>query len=131
MQRMSLADRIAAFAHGVKVSAHALWFAVRDARTPWPARILGLIVTAYAFSPIDLIPDFIPVLGWLDDIILVPAGLWAVSWLIPNALWDEFHARAVEADKRPTSRIGLAMILALWAGAIWLIYHAVRVSPYH
>jgi uncharacterized membrane protein YkvA (DUF1232 family) len=127
----SLTDRIAAFAHEVKLSAHALWFAVRDARTPWPARALGVLITAYAFSPIDLIPDFIPVLGLLDDLVIVPAGLWAAKAMIPAALWAHYHAQAVAAEARPTSRWGMAIIIAIWAAALWLVYHAVRTSSWH
>jgi uncharacterized membrane protein YkvA (DUF1232 family) len=127
----SLTERIAAFAHEVKLSAHALWFAVRDGRTPWPARVIGVLVTAYAFSPIDLIPDFIPVLGLLDDLVIVPAGLWAAQRMIPAALWADYHALAVAADGRPTSRFGVAIIAMIWAAALWLVYVTVRTSSWH
>lgn len=111
------------------MAAHALWLAARDARTPWAARLLALLVAAYALSPIDLIPDFIPVLGWLDDLLLVPAGIWLVRRLIPDALYAEHFSAAQAASERPRSRLGLVLILLLWAIALWLIYWAVRTSP--
>lgn len=127
----SLSDRIAASGKQLAVTAHALWLAARDPRTPLAARLLALLVAAYALSPIDLIPDFIPVLGWLDDLVLVPAGVWLVRRLIPGALYAELHATAAAASERPRSRLGLIIILFLWALALWLIYWAVRTSSYH
>lgn len=127
----SLTDRIAAAGQRLAVAAHALWLAARDPRTPMAARILALLVAAYAFSPIDLIPDFIPLLGWLDDLLIVPAGIWLVRRLIPDALYAEHHAAAEQASERPRSRLGLLLILLLWAAALWLIYWTVRTSPYH
>ena len=73
---------------------HAIWFAARDPRVPWYAKVLGLAVAAYALSPIDLIPDFIPVLGYLDDLILVPLGIALVVKLIPANLMAEHRAQA-------------------------------------
>lgn len=104
----------------------ALWLAARDRRVPWHAKILAAVVAAYALSPIDLIPDAIPVLGYLDDLILVPAGIWLAMRLIPVALMTELRERAAALD-RPVSRASAALILALWlAGAgilawFWLI----------
>lgn len=126
-----LSDRISQAGKRLAISAHALWLAARDARTPWAARLLALLVAAYALSPIDLIPDFIPVLGWLDDLLLVPAGVWLVRRLIPDALYAEHLATAQAASERPRSRLGVAIILLLWAFALWLIYWAVRTSPLH
>ena len=125
----SLSDRIAASGKQLGITAHALWLAARDPRTPLAARLLALLVAAYALSPIDLIPDFIPVLGWLDDLVIVPAGVWLVRRLIPDALYAELHAAAAAASERPRSRLGLIIILILWALALWLIYWAVRTSP--
>jgi uncharacterized membrane protein YkvA (DUF1232 family) len=122
---------MAAAGHRMAVSAHALWLAARDRRTPWAARGLALLIAAYALSPIDLIPDFIPVLGWIDDLLIVPAGVWLVRRLIPDPLYDELHAAAEAASARPSSRLGLAMILLIWAGGLWLVYWAVRTSSWH
>ena len=79
-----------------------LYHAARDPRTPWYAKALGIAVIAYALSPIDLIPDFIPVIGWIDDLLLVPLGLLAVRALIPNDVLEEYRSRADElsAPKR-------------------------------
>ena len=88
-------------------------------------------MAAYALSPIDLIPDFIPVLGWLDDLLIVPLGLWVVRRLIPDPLWAELHAAAETASERPSSRAGMAFILLLWAMLLYLAYWAVRTSPWH
>ena len=127
----SLAERAADAARELGIAAHALWLAARDSRTPWTARLLALLVAAYALSPIDLIPDFIPLLGWLDDLLLVPAGVWLVRRLIPDALYAEHLATARAASERPRSRLGVAIILLLWALVLWLIYWAVRTSPLH
>ena len=78
----------------LKREAKALYAACRDPRTPWYARALGIAVTAYALSPIDLIPDFIPVLGLLDDLVIVPLGVLAVRALIPDEVLAEHRARA-------------------------------------
>ncbi len=107
---MTIRDR----AHALRVDAHAVWLAARDPRVPWPAKLLGLIVTGYALSPIDLIPDFIPILGLVDDAILIPAGIWLMLRLIPAGLFAEHRAAAETASHRPVSRTGAAVILLLW-----------------
>ena len=131
MTGKSLSERIGDLGHRLAVEAHAAWLAARDARVPWLARFLAIAIAAYALSPIDLIPDFIPVLGWLDDLIIVPLGLWVVRRLIPDPLWAELHAAAETASERPSSRAGMALILLLWAGLLYLVYWAVRTSPWH
>lgn len=131
MTGKSLSERIGDLGHRLAVEAHAAWLAARDPRVPWPARLLAIAVAAYALSPIDLIPDFIPVLGWLDDLLIVPLGLWVVRRLIPDPLWAELHAAAETASERPSSRAGMAFILLLWAMLLYLVYWAVRTSPWH
>lgn len=131
MTGKSLSERIGDLGHRLAVEAHAAWLAARDPRVPKLARLLAVAVAAYALSPIDLIPDFIPVLGWLDDLIIVPLGLWAVRRLIPDPLWAELHTAADAASARPSSRAGMAFILLLWAGLLYLVYWAVRTSPMH
>ena len=127
----SLSESIGDLGHRLAVEAHAAWLAARDPRVPWFARILAVAVAAYALSPIDLIPDFIPVLGWLDDLVIVPLGLLAVRRLIPAPLWTELHAAAETASERPSSRAGMAFILLLWAGLLYIVYWGVRTSPWH
>jgi uncharacterized membrane protein YkvA (DUF1232 family) len=98
----------------LKIEAHAAWLAARDPRCPWPARLVGFAVAAYALSPIDLIPDFVPVLGLVDDALIVPAGLWLFRRLLPPGLLDEHRAAAEAASERPRSRAGLIIVLAIW-----------------
>ena len=107
----------------LRVEAHAAWLAARDPRCPWHARVLGLVITAYALSPIDLIPDFIPVLGLLDDALLVPLGIWLFVKLLPAGLFDECRARAAEASERPGSAWGAAIVVVIWILAALLTAH--------
>jgi uncharacterized membrane protein YkvA (DUF1232 family) len=110
----------------LKIEAHAAWLAARDPRCPWAARAVGLLVAAYAFSPIDLIPDFIPLLGLLDDALLIPAGLWLFRRLLPPGLIEEHRAAAALAADRPRSRLGLILVLAAWTAAALVTWQALR-----
>lgn len=109
------------FVHGLRVDAHAIWLAVRDRRTPLLLRLFGALVAAYALSPIDLIPDFVPILGYLDDAILLPAGIWLFVKLVPDALWAELRARAETETRRPVSVAGAVMIVAIWIAIAALV----------
>ena len=131
MTGKSLSERIGDLGHRLAVEAHAAWLAARDSRVPALARLLAVAVAAYALSPIDLIPDFIPVLGWLDDLVIVPLGLLIIRRSIPAPLWTELHAAAETASERPSSRAGMAFILLLWAGLLYIVYWGVRTSPWH
>jgi uncharacterized membrane protein YkvA (DUF1232 family) len=113
--------RLKNWARDLKRDAIALFLAARDPRTPWYAKVLAGLVAAYALSPIDLIPDFIPVVGYLDDLILVPAGIWAVVRLIPVDLMREFRAEAARLEARPKSRAGAAFVIAAWLTAAMLL----------
>ena len=108
-------------AHRVRVDLHAAWLAARDRRTPWYARAFGLLVTAYALSPLDLIPDFVPVLGLLDDVVLIPLGLWLFVRMLPKGVFAEHRAEAAEAAERPGSAWGALIVIALWVLAALLI----------
>lgn len=111
------------WARGIKRDVIALWIAARDPRTPALAKIVAAGVAAYALSPLDLIPDFIPVLGYLDDLLIVPLGIMLAVRLIPAPLMSEFRATASHRDQRPVSRAGLVFIVTVWlsvtAFAIW------------
>jgi uncharacterized membrane protein YkvA (DUF1232 family) len=115
-----------AWARSIKRDVVALWLAARDKRTPWYAKAVAGCVAAYALSPIDLIPDFIPVLGYLDDLLIVPLGIALAVRLIPGPLMAEFRATAAAREGRPVSRTAAAAIIALWlaAGAlvVWLAW---------
>lgn len=124
-------ERLKAWANRIKRDGLALWFAARDPKVPWHARALGIFVVTYALSPIDLIPDFIPVLGYLDDLILLPGLIWLAIRLIPPPILAESRYRAdiwleTKAAK-PTSFVGAMLIVAIWIGvgfALW--YWAIK-----
>lgn len=103
-----------------------LWFALKHAQTPWPARVLAAVLTAYAFSPVDLIPDFVPVLGYLDDLIIVPLGVWLLLRILPPKVLDDSRAKAdawlATRTNKPRSWMGLAIVVGLWVLAAWLVY---------
>tara|TARA_R110002110_G_scaffold135312_2_gene319292 strand:- start:5587 stop:6018 length:432 start_codon:yes stop_codon:yes gene_type:complete len=99
---------------------HALYLVGQDPRVPWYVKVLAVAVAAYALSPVDLIPDFIPVLGYLDDAIIIPAGVCLVIRLIPANLMAEFRKRADETIAYPVSRIVILAIVCLWAACIAL-----------
>jgi len=105
------------WARRIKPDVIALWIAAHDVRTPVLAKILAAIVAAYALSPLDLIPDFIPVLGYLDDLIIVPLGIMLAVRLIPAPLMMEFRAAALLREQRPVSRAGLPIVIAIWIAA--------------
>lgn len=105
--------RLKEWARALKRDVLALWLAARDPRVPWYAKLLAGLVAAYALSPIDLIPDFIPVLGLLDDLLIVPAGIWLSIRLIPPAVFAQLRAAAQDRPW-PVSRLGLALVLIAW-----------------
>ncbi len=111
------------WARRIKRDLAAVASAARDPRTPAVARIAAVLVVAYALSPIDLIPDFIPVLGYLDEVILLPMALFLVIRMIPDPLMAEFRAEAQRRSERPTSRVAAAVIIGIWiAAAAFLIW---------
>lgn len=107
-------------ARALKVEVHALALARRDPRVPWYAKALLVCVVAYALSPIDLIPDFIPVLGHLDDLLLIPLGVLAVRQMVPGVVLDECRARARAgmAEGKPVSWTAAAVIVAIWLAVV-------------
>jgi uncharacterized membrane protein YkvA (DUF1232 family) len=108
-------------ARALKRDVHAVYLAAGDPRVPWYAKALALAVAGYALSPIDLIPDFIPVIGYLDDMIVVPLGIWLVLSLIPREVMAQYRAEANEAARRPRNWGTAIIILAIWiVGAVAL-----------
>jgi uncharacterized membrane protein YkvA (DUF1232 family) len=107
-------ERLRRWARALKRDIVAVAIAVRDPRTPWLTKALGLAVVAYALSPIDLIPDFIPVLGLLDDLILVPLGLWLVVRMLPPAVLEQARQRADDQARLPRSRAAAAFVISVW-----------------
>lgn len=103
-------------ARRLRTEALALYLAARHPSTPWYAKLLVAAIVAYAFSPIDLIPDFIPVLGILDDLIILPAGIVLAIRLVPATVLDECRRRAHAAfrDGRPVSRVAATVIVLIW-----------------
>ena len=114
--------RLRQWARSIKRDVIALYVAARDPRTPVIAKVVAGLVAAYALSPIDLIPDFIPVLGQVDDLIIVPLGIIAVVRLIPAPLMAEFRVQANEIAERPSSRAAALAIAAIWVIAALLVF---------
>jgi uncharacterized membrane protein YkvA (DUF1232 family) len=123
---VKLIERLRRWARLLKRDVMALYFAAKDRRVPWYAKVVAGCVAAYALSPLDLIPDFIPVLGYLDDIILVPLGIALAIRLIPPDLLEEHRRKAeAQAAQRPVSRWAAAVIITVWLAlaillTIWL-----------
>ena len=122
---MSTFDAAKQWARKIKRDVVALWIAARDPRVPWYAKATAGAVAAYALSPVDLIPDFIPIIGYLDDLLIVPVGIMLAVKLVPADLMREFREEAMRREK-PVSKAGLAFMIALWALAavalMWLFW---------
>jgi len=115
----------------LQAETYALYLACKDPRVPWYAKVLAACVVAYAFSPIDLIPDFIPVLGYLDDLILVPLGIALVLKMIPKEILDEHRQSAQEAldQGKPRNWVAAGVIIAIWLLALaWITVTVVRLA---
>lgn len=121
-----MGSRLKEWARAIKRDVLALYLASRDPRVPWYAKALAIAVAAYALSPIDLIPDFIPVIGLLDDLILLPLGILLVVWLIPHGIMAEHRERAAKMQTRPMSRMAAVVVVLIWiasaALAGWILY---------
>lgn len=106
--------RLRDWARRIKRDVVILWLAARDPRTPWQLKLLACAVAAYALSPLDLIPDFVPVLGYLDDLLIVPAGVWLALRLIPPRLTEDLRAQALALESRPKSWVAAGVIILIW-----------------
>ena len=111
-------------AREVKRDTLALYLACRRPETPWYAKLLAVGIVTYALSPIDLIPDFVPVLGYLDDVVILPAGIVLAVKLIPQHVMAECREDARRMSERPTSTAGLVVILAIWLLAAFFAIRA-------
>lgn len=132
---MALLAELKQRARHLQADIFALYLAARDPRTPWYARLLVAGIVAYAFSPIDLIPDFVPVLGYLDDLILIPMGIALAIKLIPDSVLAQCRAQAQETieNGKPVSRIAGVLIVIIWvvfvAFCIMWVHEAFMVQP--
>ena len=111
------------WARRIKRDAVTLWFACRDPGTPWPAKALGAFVVAYAISPIDLIPDFVPVLGYVDDVLLLPGLIWLAIRLVPADVLTRCREQAdkwmEQTGAKPRSVWGAVLVVGVWVAAVW------------
>ncbi|MBY5316356.1 DUF1232 domain-containing protein [Rhizobium leguminosarum] len=123
---MQLISKAKNWAKSLKRDIVALWLAARDPRVPWHAKAVAGAVAAYALSPIDLIPDFIPTLGYLDDLLIVPLGIMLAIRLVPVEVMNELRTEATGRIERPSSRVGLIFILAVWLICIIFLALALR-----
>lgn len=123
-------DQLKARARALKQEAYAIYIAARDPRTPWYVKALIFFVVAHTFSPIDLIPDFIPVLGYLDDLIITPGGIWLAVRLIPAEVLAEARATAATRDvDRSAGKVGAVLIVLVWiAGVVGIVYLFLRLT---
>jgi uncharacterized membrane protein YkvA (DUF1232 family) len=115
LRKLTLSD-LRKWAKQLRQKTYALYLAYRDPRVPWYAKLFGALVVAYAFSPIDLIPDFIPVLGYLDDLVLIPLGIALAIRMIPRPVMEECLSKAEQAvsGKRTRNWIAGGVIIAIW-----------------
>jgi uncharacterized membrane protein YkvA (DUF1232 family) len=122
---LGLFARLRRWARLVQRDVVALYLAGRDPRVPWYAKAAAAAVAAYALSPIDLIPDFVPILGYLDDAVIVPLGIMLAVKLVPRDLMIEFRAEAARRQAEPATRRGAAIVIAIWmvaaAALFWLL----------
>lgn len=121
----TMMERAKVWARALKRDVVALWLAARDPRVPWHAKAVAGAVAAYALSPVDLIPDFIPIVGYLDDLLIIPLGILLAVRLIPGPVMADLRAKAID-QRKPTSRAGLVVIVLIWVASIvlvaWLVW---------
>ncbi len=126
---MALGKRIADWARRLKRDILALWIAARSKETPLLAKLVASATAAYALSPIDLIPDFIPVLGYADDLLIVPFGIMLATRLIPEDMMENYRRKAESLGLRPKSHITAILIVAIWLAALYGLWAWANASP--
>ena len=116
MYNVKVFERLKQKSRNLKIEIYALFLAYRDPRVPWYAKAFVAIVVGYAFSPIDLIPDFIPVLGYLDDLVLIPLGVAVALKMIPEKIMEDCRIRSKEvmSAKKPINRAAAVVIIFIW-----------------
>ncbi|MGB3288093.1 MAG: YkvA family protein [Burkholderiaceae bacterium] len=123
---MAISEKIRSWARRIKRDGVTLWFVCKHPGTPLPAKALCAVIVAYALSPIDLIPDFIPVLGYLDDVILLPILIYLAIKLVPDSVLAECRIKASlwmeRAGRRPRSNWGILFVLLVWVAAGWALW---------
>lgn len=123
---MPLVDTLRSWARRIKRDSVTLWFAGKHADTPFLPKAICLLVVLYALSPIDLIPDFIPVLGYVDDVLLLPALIWLAVRLLPPPVLAECREKAAEwmarEGRKPRNPWGILFVLATWTLFAWLLW---------
>ncbi|KAI3594278.1 hypothetical protein D9X30_0510 [Cupriavidus sp. U2] len=131
---LPLTQRLRTWARAVKRDGVALWFACRHPDTPWYVKALGAFVVAYALSPIDLVPDFIPVLGYIDDVLLLPALIWLAVRLMPAAVLassrEQASAWMAASGAKPRSRWGVVLVVSVWAVVAYGIWRWLGPPPF-
>ncbi len=127
---MNLLEKLKSWARLLKQNIVMLWFATKHPQTPLLPRVICIFIVAYALSPIDLIPDFIPILGYVDDLILLPMLIWIAIRLIPNSIIQESRIQAdtwlINKQSKPKSYLGLFIVIIVWLLLLWLSYQLVQ-----
>jgi len=127
---MAVCEKLRNWAQRIKLDGVTLWFAGKSPLTPWYAKALGAFVVAYALSPIDLIPDFIPILGYVDDVILLPLIIWFTVKILPEEVLQDCRRQADEwiqkQGHKPSSRAGMFLVIGAWIIVTVLAYIGIR-----
>ena len=127
---MALIDKLKNWAQLLKQDVLILWFATKNPNTPWAPKVICIFIVAYALSPIDLIPDFIPILGFVDDLLLMPFLIWLAVRLIPTVIIQESRIQAdqwvIQNQSKPRSNLGFLIVAVIWLLIMWLAYLLIK-----
>ena len=127
---MTLIEKLKSWAQLLKMDVLMIWFATKSPQTPWLPKAICIFIVAYALSPIDLIPDFIPVLGYVDDLVLLPILIWVAIRLMPNFILQESRILAdqwlKQNQSKPKSNLGFLIVAVIWLLMIWLAYLLIK-----
>lgn len=127
---MALIDKLKNWAQLLKQDVLILWFATKNPNTPWAPKVICIFIVAYALSPIDLIPDFIPILGFVDDLLLMPFLIWLAVRLIPTVIIQESRIQAdkwlIQNQSKPKSNLGFLIVAVIWLLMMWMTYLLIK-----